>query len=118
MLMAIKYGQAKKGLTEEGGSRIIFVVEVKTLSCTREEAEQHRALQLEAAAGFGESFGVGHGHEELGWWWIVLAERPLGPLSLALRKVLPASVVQPHELPGVFILVYSILSQPGASSPE
>lgn len=104
----------KKRLTEEGGSQIIFVVKLKTLSYTREEAEQHRE-QLEPAAGFGESCGVGHGHEELGWWEIVLSESGLGS---AFRKVFPASVVQPHELSGVFILVYSIPSQTGPSSPK
>lgn len=67
----------KKGLTEEGGSQINFDVKLKTLSCIREEAEQHRE-QLEPAAGFGESCGVGHGHEELGRGEIVLAERGLG----------------------------------------
>lgn len=48
----------KKGLTGEGRAQIIFAVKLKTLSCTRGEAEQHRALQLEPAAGLGGSSGV------------------------------------------------------------
>lgn len=76
--------KGKKGLTEEGGSQIIFVVKLKKTE-----------KQLEPAAGFGENCSVGLAHEGLGWRGIVLAE---GSLGSTFTKVFPASVVQPCVL--------------------
>lgn len=67
LLKAVKCDRQER-VNRRGGITNNFCGKLKTLSCTRDEGEQHRALQLEAAAGLGESCGVGHGQEELGWW--------------------------------------------------
>lgn len=95
--------KGKKGLTEEGGSQIIFVVKLKKL---KNSWNQQLALVKAVLWGLAMRGWVGGGLSLQKEAW----DQP--------SQKFPASLVQPYVLLGVFIFIYSIPSQTGPSWPE